>query len=227
LFLDLQSLWVSSTHLFIGSSKLWSNVVFIKTSLIYWSRNKVSSLCFSPMNFLSCCDLFNDSIIISTRNFAPKLKFFLCHAFCDWFFSFYLDRTISKLCCFDSFFDLFLKFCYCVSFFTLAFVRICDFISFIFFKIFVEHSSLLIHFWHIKPCFCFIIIESWLFVSYSSLFKECFDFSCVCKTFFHYNAKSQSYKWLSLNFFLSLRLHIINISNKFKSFLFFYFLAWF
>ena len=64
-----------------------------------------------------------------------------------------------------------------------------------------------------------------MFVSYSSCFKERFDLLDGNEIFFHYNAKSQSNKWLSLNFFLSLRNQYINAMHNFKRFyIFFYYL---
>ena len=129
-FLDLQSPWVSLTHLLVAPSILRSNIVFIKTSLSYWSWNKVSSLSQSPVNFVSGCDLFNDSVLICTRYFAIKLKLFLRHAFCDSLCSSHIDWAVSKFCCLNSFFDLFLELSDCRTLFSFAFVSVCDLVSF-------------------------------------------------------------------------------------------------
>lgn len=98
--LDEHCLFVSLTHLLVAPSILRSNIILIKTSLSNGCWNVVSSLSQSPVNFVSGCDLFNDSISISTRNFAIKLKLFLCHALCDSLCSSHIDWTISKFSCF-------------------------------------------------------------------------------------------------------------------------------
>lgn len=112
----------------------------------------------------------------------------------------------------------------CGSFFSLAFVRICYFVSFKFFQIFVKQSSLLIYLWNIKLCLCFIVVEPCLFVSDSSLFIESFDIFHSCKTFFHFNAKSHYINSESQSFFLSYVLQFRNILNNCKWFFIIFFI---
>lgn len=118
---------------------------------------------------------------------------------------------------------MFLELSNCGSFFSLAFVGVRYLISFKFFQIFIQQSSLLIYLWDIKLCFCFIVIEPCLFVSDSSLFIESFDIFHSCKTFFHFNAKSHYINSESQSFFLSYVLQFRNISDKCKRFFIIFF----
>ena len=112
----------------------------------------------------------------------------------------------------------------CGSFFSLALVCVRYLISFKFFQIFVEQSSLLIYLWDIKLCFCFIVVESCLFVSDSSLFIESFYVPNCSKWFFHYNAKSHYINSESQLFSFSYVLQFRNISDNCKRFFIIFFI---
>lgn len=197
LFLDVQSSFVASAHCLIAPRELRSNIVLIKASCIDRSRNVVSPLCLSPVGFIPCCYLSHETVVISFWDFCPKLKFLLCKRFsdCFWFFVFCnSNRARSFSIRLYSLLNLLFESRDCWDFISLTLVCVSNLVFLKLADIFVYKSAFRIYFIKVFLSLNFVIVQSWLLISFPASFKDLLNLLDWYKIFLH-NWKFSSYKW--------------------------------